>query len=354
LHPILTSVQRLALYLTSWTLIAVLLASSYSIAAGAGVFEAIVAVVPLCLVYAFVCLSAWYVCRATPLRERSLLQISLTHLGSSVLAATLWIALWEIWTQLLATSLALEQAVTHYRSQLPLILAAGVLLFWLASMFHYLLIVFETSRQAETRELGLEVLAREAELKALRAQIDPHFLFNSLHSISALTTADPAGARRMCLLLADFFRSSVQLSSRDRISLDEEIAMVRQYLDIEKVRFGARLSTEITVDSHCSSCMVPPLLLQPLVENSVRHGIHSVIDGGAVQIAATCGSGRLNLSVQNPADKDAPKREGASLGLRNVRMRLKTLFGNEAAVQVTQQDQSFRVEIQLPCGRTAS
>jgi LytS/YehU family sensor histidine kinase len=157
----------------------------------------------------------------------------------------------------------------------------------------------------------------------------------------------------MCLLLADFFRSSVQLSSRDRISLDEEIAMVRQYLDIEKVRFGARLSTEIAVESHCSSCMVPPLLLQPLVENSVRHGIQSVIDGGAVLIAATCGSGNLKLRVQNPTDTDAPKRAGAGLGLRNVRMRLKTLFGNEAALHVTQEEKSFRVEIQLPCGRTA-
>jgi hypothetical protein len=352
-HPILGSVQRLALYLSSWMLIAALLAASYSIATTAGALEAGITVIPLCLVYAFVCLSAWYVCRAAPLRNKSVVQVFLTHLGASAFAAVLWIVLWEIWTQLLSAYPVFEQGPRHYRSQLPLILAAGVLLFWLASMFHYLLIVFETSRQAETRELGLEVLAREAELKALRAQIDPHFLFNSLHSISALTATDPAGARRMCLLLADFFRSSVQLSSRDRIALDEEIAMVRQYLEIEKVRFGSRLSTEITVDSHCSSCMVPPLLLQPLVENSVRHGIHSTLDGGTVLVAATCGSGHLNLRVQNPVDIDAPQRAGAGVGLRNVRMRLKTLFGNEAAVHVTQEDHSYRVEIRLPCGRTA-
>jgi LytS/YehU family sensor histidine kinase len=165
-----------------------------------------------------------------------------------------------------------------------LIFASGALFFWFAVMFHYLLMAFETSRQTETRGLGLEILAREAELKALRAQIDPHFLFNSLNSISALTTADPSGARRMCLLLADFFRSSVRLASRDMVPLSDEIAMVRQYLEIEKVRFGSRLETAIAMEPECESCPVPPLILQPLVENAVRHGINSLIEGGAVRI----------------------------------------------------------------------
>jgi LytS/YehU family sensor histidine kinase len=239
--------------------------------------------------------------------------------------------------------------VEHYRSQQPLILATAVLLFWLAGMFHYLLIAFERSRQAETRELGLKIFARDAELKALRAQINPHFLFNSLNSISALITADPAGARRMCLLLAEFFRSSVRLGAMDRVSLDEEIATVRQYIEIEKVRFGARLVAEISIDSLCGKCQVPPLILQPLVENSVRHGINSLVDGGVCRILATCAAGYLSLSVDNPVDVEAPKGSGGGVGLTNVKQRLRAIFGNEAQTHVAQAAGHFRVEIRLPC-----
>lgn len=349
MHPILTSVQRLALYVGSWSLIALLFAVIYSTASGAATAESLATVVPLCILYSFVCLSAWYICRATPLEARSVLQIVITHLGSAALASLMWLAAWEAWTQVLAAWPPLAPGVEHYRSQLPLVFATGVLLFWLAGMFHYLLIAFETSRQAETRQLGLEVLAREAELKALRAQIDPHFLFNSLHSISAMTSTDSGGARRMCLLLAEFFRNSVQLSAKDRISLEDEIAMVRQYLDIEKVRFGARLAADITMHSPCGSCLVPPLILQPLVENSVRHGIHSLVDGGAVRTAAQCVSGHLKLSVENPVDADAPRRTGTGVGLRNVKQRLQMLYGNEASVHVVREDRLFRVEIDIPC-----
>jgi two-component system sensor histidine kinase AlgZ len=216
-------------------------------------------------------------------------------------------------------------------------------------MFHYLLIAFETSREAETRQLGLEVMAREAELKALRAQIDPHFLFNSLHSVSALTGTDPDGARRMCMLLADFFRSSVRLGAKDQIRLEEEIEMVRQYLEIEKVRFGDRLVSDLDMQAESATCLVPPLILQPLVENSVRHGIHARVQGGVVRILARRDSGDLHLSIENPVDATTPGHAGTGVGLANVRRRLETRFGNQSSTRVVRPDGLFRVEIRMPC-----
>ena len=349
MHPILASGQRLALYLGFWFLIAILLAAVYSTVTGVQGIEALILVTPLSIAYSFVCLSAWYVCRATPLKITGTTQIFVTHIGSAGVSAAIWVVAWEIWVQTLAGFPAFDQSVADYRSQLPLIFATGMVLFWLASMLHYLLIAFETSREAETRELGLEVLAREAELKALRAQIDPHFLFNSLHSISALTATDPGGARRMCLLLADFFRSSVRLGAEDTILLEQEIEMVHQYLDIEKVRCGERLLTQIDVASACRSCRIPPLILQPLVENSVRHGIQSLVDGGTVTIAAAVSRGELTLTVENPFDSDAPRSSRPGLGLANVKRRLKTLFGSAGETRIVKADGLFRVSLRLPC-----
>ena len=163
----------------------------------------------------------------------------------------------------------------------------GALLFWLAAACHYLLIAFEASRDAETRAIELDLLAREAELRALRAQIDPHFIFNSLHSISALTASDPAAARRMCLLLADFLRETLRLGSNSRITLADELALAERFLAIEQVRLGARLQVTRETDPAGGDCLVPPLLLQPLVENAVVHGIAQLVEGGTIRLAAT-------------------------------------------------------------------
>ena len=125
--------------------------------------------------------------------------------------------------------------------QRGLLFVVGVLLFWLVAVLLYLLIAFQASRDAETRALELTLLAREAELRALRAQIDPHFLFNSLNSISALTASDAAAARRMCLLLADFLRATLRLGSNSRITLSDEFDLAERFLAIERVRLGPRL-----------------------------------------------------------------------------------------------------------------
>ena len=353
MHPILASGQRQFLYLTSWILIGLLLAVAWSTTSPEADFlMALAIVVPPSLFYALVCLSAWYVCRATPLAARSAARVLATHAGSGIVAAAVWMLAWEGWVRILVGSAGFGEGVLDgYRAQLPAVLAAGVLLFWLSSLLHYLLIAFETSRRAEARELGFEVLAREAELKALRAQIDPHFLFNSLHSISALTSTDAPGARRMCLLLADFFRNSVRLGAKDRIPLEAEMAMVRAYLDIEKVRFGARLSAEVELEPECGSCLIPPLILQPLVENAVRHGIHSLVEGGLVRVTARCDAGAVRLRVRNPVDADAVTHAGAGVGLDNVRRRLATRFGDEAETRWRREDGAFRVDIRFPCAR---
>jgi two-component system sensor histidine kinase AlgZ len=210
------------------------------------------------------------------------------------------------------------------------------------------LITFEDSQNAERRSLELKMFAQTAELKALRAQVDPHFLFNSLNSISALTTKDPPAARSMVLLLSDFLRQTIRLGQAETITLQEEISLCRNFLDIEQVRFGSRLTVMVKVSEESAKSMVPPLLLQPLVENAVGHGIAHLLSGGTIEISAETRGNRLYIRIQNPVDSDRAHSKGTRLGIANVRKRLQTLYNTEARLDISERDELFTAEIGLP------
>jgi LytS/YehU family sensor histidine kinase len=221
-------------------------------------------------------------------------------------------------------------------------------LYLLVAALHYLMAAFEESRQAEAQALQFQILSREAELRALRAQIHPHFLFNALNSISALVVARPEEARRVCILLADFLRRSLTLGARDRVPFGEELALAEDLLAIERVRFGARLQHESRVDEASRACAVPPLLLQPLVENAVTHGIAQCLDGGTVRVEAKRIGDRLRVVIENPRDPDTPGPRGAGIGLANVQRRLEAVYGRAAELRVLAEGPIFRVELSLP------
>jgi LytS/YehU family sensor histidine kinase len=153
----------------------------------------------------------------------------------------------------------------------------------------------------------------------------------------------------LCVRLGEFLRRSLTLGSRERIPLAEELDLAEALLSIEKVRFGDRLSSEIRADERTRHCTVPPLVLQPLVENAVTHGIAQMLDGGSVRIEAQQRGDRLLVVVENPRDPDSADPKGAGIGLQNVRRRLAALYRGEADMRVRPEKDSFRVELRLPC-----
>ncbi len=350
MHPLLARGERLAFYLALWIIVGALLASLLAGEGGLTTGAAAVVAFPLSFAYAFVCLSAWYVARSTPIATSGLPRLLSTALGAAALSSAAWVLLARGWNGLLDRWWGLRAPFGEIG---PTVFGFGVLLYLLSIAVGYIASAFEHARAAERRELQAQLLSKEAELRSLRAQIDPHFLFNSLHSISALTAADPAGARRMTVLLGDFLRESLSLGSAERIPLARELALVHKYLEIERVRLGDRL--QVAIDGgEAGGCLVPPLLLQPVVENAVTHGVAHVLEGGPVTVKATCSPAQLTIVVHNPADADRPRKTGTGLGLANVRSRLAALYGRSASVNWAEQDGTWRVEIVLPATRELS
>ena len=347
MHPILARGRRLALYLGVWLVLASLLGALLGAQASLTWSHALIVALPLAYAYAFVCLSVWYVSRSLPLAITGAARIFGTALAAAAISSAGWLLLAKLWIRALSGRGWLPPAIGRDTSLDPLIFGLGVLLYLLSLAMSYLLVTFEQTREAERRALQGQVLSREAELRSLRAQIDPHFLFNSLHSISALTTVDAAAARRMCLLLAQFLRESLQLGSQDRIPLARELKLVEHFLEVERVRFGDRLQVSIT-DGEAGSALIPPLLLQPIVENAVTHGIAHVLEGGTVTITVSRSEALLTVVVENPCDPDRPRRTGTGLGLANVRGRLAALHGSEARLQTSEVNGIWRTELVVP------
>jgi hypothetical protein len=347
-HPILANVRNIALYLFAAVAVGALVAAGLE--GGSERMEITLALfLPASVGYGLVCLSTWYLCRAFPLTAGpSAWRAVPVHALASVLASALWGLLTDVWARVLDQVTATDAASSVLATRRPALFLVGVLVYWLAAAVHYLFITVEVSREAERNAFEQNLLAKEAELKALRAQIDPHFMFNSLHSIGALTATDPAAARRMCLLLADFLRETLRLGASRRIPLADELALVDRFVAIEQIRFGPRLQFDRQSDPAADACLVPPLILQPLVENAVVHGVSQMVEGGLIHMRATCSPRLLTITIENPCDPDRPHGRGVGLGLELLRRRLTTQFGIADAVQAAEDDGRFRVEIRLP------
>lgn len=347
MHPVFASARTLGFYIAAWQLPTALVAYLLFVSARLTLFETLILCVPLCTFFSLICLSPWYTARFLPLRRTSIVKLISQHLLAAAVAAFLWTRL----ASFVAHMLTRVRPGLHARLEphLPFLAGVGMLLYLLAVALHYTYVELEASRKAIRMEHEARVHAREAELKALKAQINPHFLFNCLNSISALTSIDPGQAREMCIRLSDFLRNTLRLGEKPAISFGDEIALVRTYLDVEQVRFGARLKVEQSIESGCEQCTVPPLLLQPLVENAVKHGIASLVEGGFIRIRANLSAGLLRIVVENNFDPDNPSPKRSGLGLANVRNRVETRHGDRGLVHVSVADTVHRVEIALPC-----
>lgn len=206
----------------------------------------------------------------------------------------------------------------------------------------------EEQKEVKNRETMMNELSREAELTQLRQQLQPHFLFNSLNSISALTVLQPSKAREMVLQLSDFLRGTIRKDHRQWLSLEEELNYLKLYLDIERVRFGHRLDVDIEVNEEVKQLRLPQLLIQPLLENAIKHGLYGITEEVKITLHAMKEQNYLMVKIENPFDPDVAAPKGTGFGLSSVDRRLFLLFGRKDLLESKAHDSLFTVILKIP------
>ena len=207
----------------------------------------------------------------------------------------------------------------------------------------------EEEQENRQRRNDAERLAKEAELFKLRQQLAPHFLFNSLNSISALIVSRPEQARKMIQQLSDFLRGNLRKEEQQWIPLSEELQYLELYLDIEKVRFGHRLSTDIRCEDDCLGMRLPPMLLQPIVENAIKFGLYDTTEAVTIAIRARLDGNYVRIEVENPFDPETSRpKKGTGFGLTSIQRRLYLLFARPDLLETRVDNNLFTTIVRIP------
>jgi two-component system LytT family sensor kinase len=268
-----------------------------------------------------------------PIERHNWLRSSLLHLPLSILlsvavTAVGHVILWLHWDWAVGRPFSFERLTRFVVGNF----SEGVGIYLLIALIGYAFSYYRRYRQGELRSLRLEAQLSQAQLQALKMQLHPHFLFNTLHSISALLNKQPEAARTMITRLGDFLRLTLENSGTQEVTLRKEMEFLRCYLEIERVRFQDRLTTRMDVSPPALDAKVPNLILQPIVENAIRHGIAPRSTPGLIEILAKPQNGTLRIQIRDngpglPADRTSEKIFTKGLGLANTERRLDRLYG---------------------------
>jgi two-component system, LytTR family, sensor kinase len=247
----------------------------------------------------------------------------------------------------------IEQLITEpgyeefVEQSMPLRFILTFLLIAFVTILNWLIGNLRDITREEKKRNATEQLMRDAELARLRQQLQPHFIFNSLNSINALIGSDPVQARNMIHRLSSFLRGTLHKDEQKFVPVSKEVEHIQLYLDIEKVRFGNRLNAEFNMEADVAACTIPPLLLQPVIENAVKFGLYGTTDAVSIRIALTKANTDLLITVENPYEEDHVTG-GTGFGLSSVSKRLQLLYGRNDLLKANASGKIFTVSLIIP------
>ncbi len=296
--------------------------------------------------YQVIGISLWYTVSFNSLDNYSTLKIFLNHIAAAVITSGIWIGIGyyivtnvvngnHIYTDFLTASLVWRFLI-------------GILFYTIIIAVDYVIIYYTNFQEKLLKEAELNALVKEAELKTLKYQINPHFIFNSLNSISSLTISDPSLAHEMTIKLSSFLRSVLSKNEKQKNKLSEEIANAKLYLDIEKVRFNDKFDFIEDSKGECEEVEVPSMVLQPIFENAIKHGVYESLDKVTIKLSCAMENEYFKIMIENNFDPEAIPRKGEGIGIKNIRNRLKLIYNQENLLTVQKTDNLFRVNIYIP------
>jgi two-component system, LytTR family, sensor kinase len=290
-------------------------------------------------------LGIWYPSKFIQFQDGRIFRFIVTHLAGSFSAVLLWLTAGYF----LVNSVLNEDTfyTEFFKATLVWRILTGILFYFLFLSFYYLINYYTEFQERAKRESELKTLAAEAELRSLKFQINPHFLFNSLNSISSLTLLHPGKAKEMILMLADYLRYTVSDNMKMMNSLEDELKNIRLYLDIEKVRFEEKFEYSEEIDTGCRSILLPGMILQPLVENAIKHAVYDA--SGKIDIILRCSreGGFLKIVLENNIEGESLSK-GAGVGLKNISERLSILYSRRDLLSYKREKDKFSVQLYIP------
>lgn len=298
------------------------------------------------VLFALIGLNLWYVIRFNLKETANLFDLLFNHLIVAVLAIAGWITISYF------ILIYIFPEAHDYRGflneSLPWRVITGIFYYLLFVMYYYVMLYYEDLQEKLKVEAELKLLVNEAELTALKSQINPHFLFNSLNSISSLTLTNPDKAQDMVIKLSDFLRYTLSHDKNEKASLKEEFNNLHRYLDIEKIRFGHRLNFRTNIPKDCDNYLIPNMILQPLLENAIKHGVYNSTEEVLVELNCKHDKDNIYIEICNEYDPDSIKKKGQGIGLKNIRKRLQILYKRNDLLEISAEKLIFRATLKIP------
>lgn len=342
-HPFLTNPRLSIGYGIFWLLASSVLVLIATFVNGMSFDRAMIEIFSFVVLYAVIGTAIWYVIKYSTLEDSSVLRIILAHLIAATIIVFLWMYIGMVVIKIFHSNAEVWLENTMYNLALfGYTLYVGFVVFFYAVNYYY------AFKEKSKNEIKLKALVKEAELHALKSQINPHFLFNSLNSISSLTMTDPARAQEMVINLSLLMRYSLKHDQDEKVTFKQELENNQLYLKIEKVRFGAKLNPVFAIEESCMNAEIPNMILQPLYENAIKYGIYEATE--PVDVITQCKSVENNLviSISNTYDKNVISKKGEGIGLRNIRDRLQVIYANPHLLKIEDKNSEFTVTLTIP------
>ncbi len=345
-HPVLSNKIRLIVWWLVWLFITAGQLLLYYYAYGSFTSAAIPDGLISLAIYSGIGLSIWYPFRYFNATNSRIISVITNIVLSGAISVILWVLITRYFA--LAVMPKVNDYQAYWDATFPYRVGTGVFIYGLIVLAYYLFVSLHNLSEKNAKEAKLESLVKETELKMLRSQINPHFLFNSLNSISSLTITNPEKAREMVIKLSEFMRYALSKKDEQSVSLRSELENLLLYLEIEKVRFGDRLSTEELIEEKCLDAKMPVMILQPLYENAIKHGVYESTELVSIRTNVSCNNGYLEIVISNNYDPAPSSVKGTGTGLINVSRRLNLFFGNRASIKSVKENGIYTVTLFIP------